>query len=1010
MSSAAGEPAARRVSTVPRRRSRALLPTILVLVVLLMLFGVFTGYYTDWLWFRSVGYTQVFARELGTKSLLFVLFGALTSGAVVANFVLAYRSRPAFPALTPNSVALERYRTAVEPFRRPLVLGAALLFGLIAASSAAAQWQTYLLWRNGVGFGRRDPQFNVDVAYYAFTLPWWRFVLSFLFTVLVISLGVALATHYLYGGLRLQGEGERTTPAARVHISALLGFFLLAKAAAYWLDRYSLLLQDDTVGNRPFTGLTYTDANAVLQSKNILWPIALICALLFFANFVWRTWLLPALGVGGLLAAAVLVGSIWPEAVQYFRVRPAEATREAQFIKHNIDATREAYGIADAEVIEYEGATTPDAQQVATQIAQPGQDIPGIRLLDPQVVAPTFKQLQQVRQYYGFNDSLDVDRYRIGGQLTDVVVAVREIDRANQPPNFFNDHLAFTHGFGLVAARGDTREPDGRPVFVESNIPPTGELGEFEPRVYYGETSPVYSIAGGLPGGRNLEVDFPDDTAPGGQRNNTYQGRGGVPVGSLVNRLLYAVKFQEESILLSGDINPASRILYDRRPRERVQKVAPWLTLDGDPYPAVVDGRIQWILDGYTTTAGYPYAQHTPLRQASTDTLARTTAVADQANQQVNYLRNSVKATVDAYDGTVNLYAWDEGDPVLRAWRSAFPGTVKGSGEIPESLRSHLRYPQDLFKIQRNVLAQYHVLDPGQFYSGFDFWQVPKDPTSQQQNSDQPPYYLTVQVPGQPQPRFSLTTTFVLRERPNLAAFAAVVAEPGEGYGRLRVLRTPTNTTIAGPVQAFNAFQADPEVSSELNLLSRGGSQVKFGNLLTLPVGGGFLYVEPVYVQAEAAGTNAFPLLQRVRVSFGNRIGFAETLPAALTDVFGGEPPPSPVEDPVEPPPGASPSPPAPGGPSAPGRAERDLERALADARTAVGEAEAALRRNDFAAYGTAQQKLRDAINRASAAQGRARPGASASPSASGSPSPGAAPPGERPAAGATSPPARSTT
>ncbi len=953
MPGSSGPPAGRRPTVTRRRRSRALLPTVIAVAVLLVLFGVFTNLYTDFLWFRSVDYTTVFRIELLSKGLLFLTFALVLGGAVAGNFVLAYRTRPAYAPMAPDQQNLERYRTSIEPFRRPIVIASALLLALIGGSSAAGQWRTFLLWWHAVGFGQNDPQFNADVAFYTFTLPWWRFVLGFVFTTLVLSLIAAAVTHYLYGGLRLQSRGDRTSPAARVHLSVLLGLFVLAKAVAYWLDRYLLAVKDDTVGGTPFTGLTYTDVKAVVTAKLILAVIAVICAALFFANVVRRVWLLPGIGVGLLLLCAVLIGNVYPAIVQYFQVRPSEKTRESDYIKRNIDATRASYGIANAEVTEYRATTEVSARQ----LSQDGQTIPGTRLLDPAVVSPAFRQLQQIRPFYGFPDSLDIDRYTIDGRLTDLVVAVRELDlRGQQQRNWINDHVVYTHGFGFTGALGNVRQSDGKPAFVVSNIPPTGKLGEFEPRIYFGETSPPYSIVGAPQGAPDQELDYPDDRAQGGQRNNTYRGKGGVPVGSFVNRTLYAVKFQEQNILLSNFVNSESRILYERSPRERVAKVAPWLTLDGDAYPAIVDGRILWIVDGYTTSSAYPYAHRTTLEEATSDTLAtRTSAVAVQPAERVNYIRNAVKATVDAYDGNVNLYAWDEGDPVLRTWRAAFPGTVKDRSAISSSLLAHLRYPQDLFKVQRKVLAQYHVQSAPEFYSGQDFWQVPKDPTvPSAQRTDQPPYYLTVQMPGQRGPRFSLTTTYVPRGKDNLTAFAAVEAEPGEGYGKLRVLQVPRNTAIAGPGQAYSTFEANPTVSTQLSLLRRGGSDVVLGNLLTLPVGGGLLYVEPVYVKA-ASGPSSYPLLQKVIVSFGDRIGFDDTLQGALNSIFEGD---------AGAGTGTTQPPPATGGGRSP-----DLARALADAQTALRDSDTALRRGDFAAYGEAQRRLAAAIERALAAQ-----------------------------------------
>jgi uncharacterized protein len=562
--------------------------------------------------------------------------------------------------------------------------------------------------------------------------------------------------------------------------------------------------------------------------------------------------------------------------------------------------------------------------------------------------------LQQVRGFYGFAEPLDVDRYQLGGDPLDTVVAVRELDTEGLPAgqrSWINEHLRYTHGFGFVAARGNVRQPDGKPSFIESDIPPAGALGKFEPRIYFGETSPEYSIVGAAPGSSPKEIDYPDDTSPTGQRNNSYTGSGGVPVSWLFNRLLYTAHFREEKILLTSDINPRSRILYERHPRERVKRVAPWLTLDGNTYPAVVGGRILWIVDGYTTSNAYPYSSRVALKEATSDSLTspqHQVVVADQ--DHANYIRNSVKATVDAYDGTVTLYVWDKNDPVLRTWMKVFPGAVKPRAEITPELMAHLRYPEDLFKVQREILTRYHVTDPQAFYGGQDFWRVPDDPTATDGGA-QPAYYLTLRMPDQQRSTFSLTTTLVPANRPNLAAFVAVNAEPGGDYGVIRVLQLPRNTAIPGPGQTQNNFSANSTVAQVINLLRRGDSDVVLGNLLTLPVGGGLLYVEPVYVKART-GTS-YPLLQKILVGFGDKIAFEDTLPQALDVIFGGGPSA-----------GAQPR-----QPSATGTTGAELQRALADAQRALWDARQALRDDDLAAWFAAQQRLEQAVERALAAQ-----------------------------------------
>jgi uncharacterized membrane protein (UPF0182 family) len=992
-----GEP--RTNAVIPTRtRGRTLLPTLIVLGALLILFGLFTSFYTDYLWFNSVDFVQVWRTEILTKALMFLVFGLAMAAAVAVNAVVAFRSRPMYQPMSQEQQNLDRYRSSIEPFRRLVVAGAAVLLGLLAGSSAANEWRTFLLWRNSVPFGERDPQFNVDVSFYVFSLPWWRFLVGFGFALVVVSLIVALATHYLYGGLRLQSGGDRTTPGTRVHLSVLIGLFVLLKAVAYWLDRYSLAVADGEIGNEAFVGLTYTDVNAVLFSKVVLAIISVICAVLFFANIVRRTWLLPGLSIGLLLLVAVLIGGVYPMVVQALQVRPSEPVREAPYISRNIEATRDAYDIADAEITNYDATTEVQAAQLREDA-----ETASVRLLDPAVVSSTYQALQQIRDFYAFTQPLDVDRYEYDGASRDTVVAVREIDISRIPAdrrNWNNDHLINTHGFGFVAARGNRLESDGEPSFIESNIPSTGELDIDQPRIYFGERSPSYSIVGKPEGEDPQELDYPDDSSPTGQQNNTYTGEGGVEIGGFVNQLVYAAKFRDPNILLSEGVNSESKILYTRAPRDRVAEVAPWLELDGNPYPAVVGGKVVWIIDGYTTSNGFPYAQRTTLEQATTDAITQTrgTTVVAQAQERVNYIRNSVKATVDAYDGTVTLYEWDTEDPVLKAWMKVFPDSVEPRSSISEELEGHLRYPEDLFKVQRTLLTRYHVTDARAFYTGQDFWRIPNDPT-RGGRVFQPPYYLTLAMPGAEEPSFSLTTTFVPRGRPQLSAFMAVNAEPGEDYGKISILQLPRNTAVPGPEQVQNQFSANSEVATVINILQRGDSVVEYGNLLTLPLGGGLLYVEPVYVRA--TGNAAYPILQRVLVSFGDRIAFEPTLSEALDSLFAGRVTETPVDDPEDPTSSPEPTPPGTPAPSpspsptdeapAPPIGEGALADALEEADTALAEAEAALQAGDFTAYGEAQQRLAAAVERAIAAQRAAGGGAGATP-APGATAPAASP------------------
>jgi len=986
-------PSVRPAPARPPGRRGALVPTIAVLAVLGVLLMIAAQVWTEVLWYRQVGYLDVLRTEWLTRIALFLAGFVVMAGSTFAALSVAYRTRPVYAPSTPEQASLDQYREMIEPLRKLVMVGAPAMLGFFAGIAASAQWDTVLLYVNGGDFGVDDPQYGIDLSFFIFDLPALRFVVSFLLAVAVIAGIAGIATQYLYGGLRLgPGTGERTTTAARVQLGVTAAVIMLLIGANYWLDRYSLLTKS---GDR-FQGASYSDVNAVLPSKAILTGVAVLVAILFLVAAVRGTWRIPMVGVGLMVVSAIVIGGIYPAVVQRFQVAPNEQEAEAEFIQRNIDATKAAFGIDDVDITSYnatlvaeQGALREDAETTAS-----------IRLLDPAIVSPSFRQLQQNKQYYDFPNTLSVDRYEIDGESRDTVIAVRELNLAGlgtDQRTWVNDHTVYTHGFGVVAAYGNTTGADGRPAFFQGGIPSTGSLGEYEPRIYFGQSLPDYSIVGASDGTTPWELDFPDDAA-GGQVNTTFptdEVDAGPSIGSLWNKLLYALRFGSEQILFSERVTADSQILYDRDPHDRVAKVAPFLTLDSRVYPAVVDERVVWIIDGYTTSDSYPYSAARQLDDVTVDALTATSdTVATLAPIEVNYVRNSVKATVDAYSGEVTLYAWDTEDPVLAAWTSAFPTAVEPMSEISGDLMSHLRYPEDLFKVQRNLLATYHVSDASEYYSGQDFWRNPQDPITD--SLTQPPYYLTLQMPEQESPVFSLTSTFVPggnTDREVLTGFLAVDAEPGneagvrrEGYGQLRLLELPRNSTVPGPGQVQNNFDASPEVSQNLNLLRQGSSTVVSGNLLTLPVGGGLLYVQPVYVQS-TQGTR-FPLLQRVLVSFGEEIGFAETLDEALDQVFGGdsgvdgvtpgedaeEVPDAPVdgEDGAEPAPTPTPTPSASAtdGTTTPaGDARSRLDAALADASQALQDGQAALADGDFAAYGAAQDRLSAALEAAIAAE-----------------------------------------
>jgi len=967
-----------------QQRSRALIGTIVVLILAFFLVSTFTGVWTDRLWFRSVGYSGVFGKVLGTKVLLFLVFGLLMALVIGANVLLAYRFRPLFRPASQEQVNLDRYREVVDPLRRWLLIGVAVVLGLFAGGSGSGQWRQYLLWRHGVPFGKEDPYFHKDVGFYIFSLPWLHYLVNFALAVTVLSLIAAAIVHYLFGGIRLQVKQDRLSGAAQVQISVLAGFFVLFKALDYWLDRYDLT--HDSGGL--FTGIGFTDKNAILPSKTILTGIAVICALVFFANVFRRTWLLPSVGLVLLVISSILLGVIWPGIVQQFQVKPSEPDKEAPYLRNNIKATRDAFDLTDTKVTNYRAKLALSTAQLKAD----AESIPGIRLLDPALVSESFEQLQQVRGYYSVPRVLDVDRYRVDGQTRDMVVAAREVDLRGLPDgqrNWANQHTVYTHGYGIVAAYGNQRDKndqavttnDGKPVWAEKNLPPTGDLTNmfphgYEPRIYFGERSPQYSIVGKAPGGRSVELDLPEGTGSSPQ-TNSYTGKAGVPIGGLFNKLLYAVKFSEPNLVLSSRVNENSRILYDRAPRARVQKVAPWLTVDGDAYPAVVDGRVKWILDGYTTSDHYPNSEKDSLRSMTSDALSPNTTYATLPTDEINYMRNSVKAVVDAYDGTVSLYSWDDKDPILRAWEGAFPDVVKPKASIPPALLAHMRYPEDLFKVQRQMLATYHVTNPKTFYGGSDKWLVPGDPENR--SNKQAPYRLSVKTPtGGSNPVFSLTSVFVPNKKQNLASFISVDSDPTQSdYGTIRILRLPGNSQVPGPSQIANLFGADSSIQARLLAFTRTNSKAVYGNLLTLPVGDGLLYVQPLYTLRKA-GEGRYPVLRYVLVSFGEKVGIGTTLNAALDDVLGIKATPGGTEST-----GTGGGSTGSGGGSTGGPIPSGVRPLLEQAEVKFVQAQKSLQAGDLQGYAKAQADARALVRRALAVADAAKPAPKASPAPS---------------------------
>ncbi|TLH64660.1 UPF0182 family protein [Mycolicibacterium phocaicum] len=975
------------------RRSRILVGIALLIVGLLMVGPRLVDAYVDWLWFGEVGFRSVFSTVLVTRLVVFLVAGVFIGAVAFGGMALAYRSRPVFvPASGPND-PVARYRATVLSRLRLFAIGVPAFIGLLAGFVAQTYWVRVQLFLHGGSFGITDPEFGKDLGFYAFDLPFYRLVLGYLFVGVFLMLVGNLLGHYVFGGIRLSGRQGALSRAARMQLVSLVGILVLLKAVAYWFDRYELL--SHTRAGKPFTGAGYTDINAVLPAKLILLAIAVICAVAVFSALVLRDLRIPAIGLVLLLLSSVIVGAGWPMLVEQFSVKPNAAQKERDYISRSITATRDAYGLTGDAVTyrDYSGNAPATAEQVAADRATTSN----IRLLDPTIVGPAFTQFQQGKNFYSFPDQLSIDRYNgPDGKLRDFVVAARELnpDRLiDNQRDWINKHSVYTHGNGFIASpantvRGIANDPNqngGYPEFLASVVGANGAAVSpgpaplDQPRVYFGPviaSAPSdYAIVG--KNGADREYDYETNTET---KNYTYGGTGGVDIGNWLARSVFAAKFAERNFLFSSVIGPNSKILFNRDPAHRVEAVAPWLTTDSTVYPAIVNKRMVWIVDGYTTLDNYPYSELTSLSSATADSneVAVNRMLPDK---QVSYIRNSVKATVDAYDGTVTLYEQDEHDPVLQAWMKVFPDTVKPKSDISKELAEHLRYPEDLFKVQRMLLAKYHVNDPVTFFSTSDFWDVPLDPNPTA-SSFQPPYYIVAKdlATGGDSSSFQLTSAMNRFRRDFLAAYISASSDPAT-YGKITVLTIPGQ--VNGPKLAFNAISTDTAVSQDLGVIGRDNqNRIRWGNLLTLPVGqGGLLYVAPVYASPGASdAASSYPRLIRVAMMYNDKVGYGPTVRDALNGIFGpgagatatgpaptdvpaGTPPPAAVPGAVQPP-AAGPQPPpvAVQSPGVPLTLSPAKAAALQDVNAALDGMRAAQQSGNFAQYGAALQKLDDAM------------------------------------------------
>jgi uncharacterized membrane protein (UPF0182 family) len=923
-----------------------------LLLVLVSARGV-AGFYTDYLWFDSIGFTGVWKGLLWAKVGLVALFMVVAFALIWVNLRIADRFAPAVRPRGPEEEALAGVNSVFDRWPGAARAALAALAALFVAGGVGRHWHDWILFRNRVDFGVDDPQFGRDIGFYVFQLPFVSFLVNWLFAALAVATVVTLAAQYRNGGIRLQVPGPAVTPAVRGHLSILLASIALVRAVSYYLDRFEITFSTRGVVD----GATYTDVHAKLPAINLLIAISVLAAGLLLYNARRRGWLLPGIAVGLWVFVAVIVGTAYPAFIQRFRVEPAESVKEAPFIERNIAATRAALGLDKVKVRPF----AYDEQLSAEALQKNADTVRNVRLWDPQVLRRTYQRLQEVRTFYRFTD-VDIDRYDTDGTRTQTLLSARELNPESLPSDTWeNRHLAFTHGYGAVMSPANAVTADGQPDFLVKDIPPQGEPPIAEPRLYHGESIGGFAIVNS---GRD-EIDYVK--ADGTAVTNRYDGRAGVGIGSILRRAAFALRFGDVNPLISGFMTPESKILYIRDIRERARMAAPFLHYDADPYPALLEGRIVWLMDAYTTSTRYPYGQ-----RVDRDRLGGSSGL----NHDFNYVRNSVKVAIDAYHGDVTFYRVDPDDPIAAAYAKAFPELFAGDDEISDELRAHFRYPEDLFRVQTNMWGRYHIGDPKEFYSQSDRWNIAQDPgTARPTPTTVPgappapptvapaegrmdPYYLVMRLPDAPSLEFLMLQPFVPfsadDSRRELSAFMVAKGDPAD-YGQLEVFVMPRDRQVDGPAIVNARINQEPEVSQLITLLSRAGSEVLLGNLVIIPVEQSLIYIRPLYVQA--TGANAVPELKKVIVAFGDRIAIRDSFQDALVAVFGAAP------ETLEEGPGGGepPDTPPPGPGDVPGETRTLLDRAA----QAFAEADAALRAGDPVEYARKVQEGRQLFDQA---------------------------------------------
>ena len=918
------------------RRRRWIIAAVIILIILIASLRTFAVFYTDALWFSSVNLHSVWVKLFEIKFGLMVVFAAIFAVLLLASLLVAERLAPKGPSLDAEDEFVKRYQEIIGPYSRWLRAAVVVVLSLIIGSQAIGQWNNWILFRNSTPFPTTDPQFHRNVAYFVFTLPFEQFLVHWALVALFVVLLVTLLSHYLNGGIRLQGSRPRVRPAVKAHISVILGLLALVKAVGYYLARYSL----DLSSNGYNQGADYTDVHARLPALELLILVSLAAAVLLIYNIRRQGWALPILGVGLWFLVALTAGTIYPAAVQALKVNPAQNTLERPYIQRNIDATRAAMGLDSVASTSYPASSTLTAAQLSAN----SDTLANVKLWDQTQTQPTYDKLQDIRTYYQF-DTLAVDRYKVNGSETPTIVGVREINDADLPStSWVNTTLQYTHGYGMIVSPANVETSNGDPQFAVGYVPPVSNSGlptVTQPSVYFGLNNSGYVVANT----KQPEIDF--QLTNGTNVETHYKGDGGVQLSNFFDQVMFAVRFSDINLLISNQITNQSRLMFDRGVQARVSKAAPFLSLDADPYPVLLNGHIDWVQDAYTTSDNYPYSQN-----ADTSALPSGSGL----NQNLNYVRNSVKVLIDAYTGKMTFYVMDPKDPIIQTYEKAFHGMFTPASEMSPTLRQHIRYPEDIFTLQATMYGKYHITNAQSFYSAADAWALSPSPGSgspsqplqttlttnaqgQEVSTGQlqrmAPLYQEMQVPGQTKQSFTLLDAFVpisgQSQIQTLSGFMIAGSDPGD-YGKLQMFVTPRDQPVQGPSIVAAKIDATKAVSQQISLLNQNGSSVQLGNVLMIPIANSLLYIQPLYVQSSR---NTFPELQQVIAVYGNQpAAIGATLSDALTTLF------------------AAPVSTTPGGSGSPGEALSPQVRALLNAaQQAYVQGQADLKAGNLGAY-----------------------------------------------------------